>query len=141
MRLSILSLLLVLPFLAACDSSTPKAPASVTTTPAATTKPAATKPAAVPATFPIGARPMLGTWAADLASCGDPAKETTVSATSYAVGTKSCDLVLKDNGDGTFAATCGKQAMTMTPIFGPTGEGIRIKVGDAKPTNVFRCRR
>lgn len=84
---------------------------------------------------------MLGTWASDLANCGDVAALTTVSATSYAVGTKSCELALKDNGDGTFAATCGKQAMTMTPIFGPTGEGIRIKVGDAKPTNVFRCGR
>ena len=76
-----------------------------------------------------------------MASCGDAAKVTTISATSYLVGGKSCDLTLKDNKDGSFTATCGKQAMTMTPIFGPTGEGIRIKAGDAKPTNVFRCRR
>ena len=139
MRLSILSLLLVLPFLAACDSSTPKAPAGGTAT-TAPAKPAATKPAAtVPASFPIGARPMLGTWAADLANCGDAAKLLTVSATTYAVAGKSCDLAVTDSKDGSFAATCGKQKMTLTPIFGPSGEGIRIVQGDAKPVNVFRC--
>jgi hypothetical protein len=141
MRLSSLCLLLVLPFLAACDSNTPKAPGGDSAT-AAPSKPAATKPAAtVPANFPIGARPMLGTWAADLGNCGDTARILTVSATTYAVGTKSCDLTLADNKDGSFAATCGSQKMTLTPIFGPTGEGIRIAQGDAKPTNVFRCSR
>jgi len=139
MRLSSLSLLLVLPFLVACDSNTPKAPSGSNAT-AAPTKPVATKPAVtVPASFPIGARPMLGTWAADLGNCGDTAKLLTVSASTYAVGAKSCDLALADNKDGSFAATSGKQQMTLTPIFGPSGEGIRIAQGDAKPTNVFRC--
>lgn len=64
-----------------------------------------------------------------------------MTASSYDVGGKTCELALKDNKDGTFAATCGKQNMTLTPIFGPSGEGIRIAVGDAKPTNVFRCGR
>ncbi|MDC9826166.1 hypothetical protein PRN20_20725 [Devosia sp. ZB163] len=138
MRLASLSLLLVLPLLAACDNS-PKAPTGNAAAPA---KPAATKPAAtVPATFPLGARPMLGTWAADVSACADPALVTTVSATSWDVGGKSCELALKDNKDGTFAATCGKQNMTLTPIFGPTGEGIRVAAGEGKPTNVFRCRR
>jgi hypothetical protein len=140
MRLSSFSLLLVLPFLAACDSNTPKAPTGSAS--AAPGKPAATKPATtVPASFPIGARPMLGTWTADLANCGDAAKVLTVSATSYAVGEKSCNLALADNKDGSFAATCGQQKMTLTPIFGPSGEGIRIAQRDAKPTNVFRCGR
>ena len=140
MRLAILSLLLVLPFVAACDSS-PQAPANGAAT-TAPSKPVATKPVAVvPASFPIGARPMLGTWAADAAACSDAARITTVTASSYDVGGKTCELALKDNKDGTFAATCGKQNMTLTPIFGPNGEGIRIAVGDAKPTNVFRCGR
>ncbi len=138
MRLATLALLLTIPLLAACESS-PKAPAASNSAPA---KPAATKPvAAVPASFPIGARPVLGTWAADGAACADPARLTTVSATSYDVGGKSCELALTDNKDGTFAAICGKQSMTLEPIFGPTGEGIRVKVGDAKPANVFRCSR
>lgn len=138
MRLTAATLLLILPFLAACDSS-PKAPAGDT---AATAKPAATKPAAtIPASFPIGARPMLGTWAVDGAACGDAAKLTKVSATTYDVGGKTCELALTDNKDGTFAASCGQQKMTLTPIFGPSGEGIRVQVGDAKPTNVFRCSR
>lgn len=140
MRLSTLCLLLVLPVLAACDSS-PKAPASNSAN-AAPAKPAVSKPAAaVPAGFPIGARPMLGTWATDSAACADPAKVIAVTASSYDIGGKTCDLALKDNGDGSFAATCGNQRMTLTPIFGPSGEGIRIAAGDAKPTNVFRCKR
>lgn len=143
MRLATASLLLLLPLLAACDSS-PKPPAgeAAGTTKPAVTKPAATKPtAAIPASFPITARPMLGRWAADGAACADAAKLTTVSATSYDVGGKTCELALKDNNDGTFSATCGEQNMTLTPIFGPSGEGIRVKVGDAKPSNVFRCGR
>jgi hypothetical protein len=140
MRLSPLTLLLVLPFLSACESSSPKAPSgSAAATPA---KPVVTKaPVVAPAGFPNGARPMLGTWAPDLAACRDPAKVITVAAATYSVGGKSCDLALKDNKDGTFAATCGKQTMTLTPIFGPTGEGIRIAAGESKPANVFRCSR
>jgi hypothetical protein len=138
MRLAKLTLLLVLPFLVACDNS-PKAPGGDA---AAATKPAVAKPSTtVPATFPIGARPMLGKWAADAVACTDAAKITTVSATSYDIGGKSCELSLKDNKDGTFAATCGAQTMTLTPIFGPSGEGIRVAAGEAKPANVFRCGR
>lgn len=140
MRLATFCLLLVLPLLAACDNS-PKAPAGDGAT-VAPSKPVATKPvAAVPASFPIGARPMLGTWAADAVACTDAAKVTTVSATSYDLGGKACELALKDNKDGTFAATCGQQNMTLTPIFGPSGEGIRVAMGNAKPANVFRCGR
>ena len=141
MRLSPLTLLLVLPLLAACEGNAPKAPSGNTsaTTPA---KPVATKaPAVAPAGVPNGARPMLGKWTADLANCTDPAQVITVAAATYSVGDKICDLALKDNKDGTFAATCGKQTMTLTPIFGPSGEGIRIAAGEAKPTNVFRCSR
>ncbi len=140
MRLSSLFVFAVLPLLAACDSSTPKAPAT-TGASTATAQPEATPPApaAVPAKFPIGARPMLGTWAADASGCAEASLVTTVTPTSYSAGGKSCDIALTDNKDGTFTATCGAQKLVMTPIFGPTGEGIRIAAGDAKPTNVFRC--
>ncbi len=145
MRLSSLCLLAILPFLAACDSSAPKAPAAdAGTKVAAATEvtPAQTPPktaVSVPARFPISARPMLGTWAADASGCADAKQTTVVTATSYVVGGRSCDIALADNKDGTFSTTCGQQNLKMTPIFGPTGEGIRIAVGDAKPANVFRC--
>lgn len=138
MRLLPLSLLLVLPLLAACDSNTPTAPAAdapTAVTPAKT--PATGKTPAATAKLPPGARPLIGSWAA--ADCSDTKGLTVVSATSYAVGGKSCDIELTDNKDGTFSATCGKQDLKMTPIFGPAGEGIRIAAGDAKSSTVFRC--
>ena len=137
MRLLPFSLLLVLPLLAACDSNTPKAPAAeapATVTPAKA--PAPGEPATT-AKLPAGARPLIGSWAA--ADCTDTAGLTVVSATSYAVGGKSCDIALSDNKDGTFSATCNKQDLKLTPIFGPAGEGLRIAVGDAKARTVFRC--
>ena len=141
MRLLPLSLLLVLPLLAACDSNTPKAPAA--NAPAAVTPakaPATDKTPAAPgatAKLPPGARPLIGSWAA--ADCTDAAGLTVVSATSYSAAGKSCDIALSDNRDGTFSATCNKQDLKLTPIFGPAGEGIRIAVGDAKSSTVFRC--
>lgn len=142
MRLLPLSLLLVLPLLAACDSgNTPKAPA--TEAPAATTPakaPATGKTPATPAAtakLPPGARPLIGSWAA--LDCTDKTGLTVVSATSYSAGGKSCDIALSDNKDGTFSATCNKQDLKLTPIFGPAGEGIRIAVDDAKSSTVFRC--
>ncbi len=133
MRLALLALI-ALPLLAACDSSSPPAQQTAAQ-PAA--KPAASKPAA-PANFPFNARPLLGTWGADAAQCTGSA--IVVTATTYAVGTRSAELKLTDNGDGTFAATAGNQRMTLTPIFGPAGEGIKIAQGEGKPVNVFRCR-
>ena len=141
MRLLPLSLLLVLPLLAACDSNTPKAPgadAPAAATPVKT--PATGKTPTTPAAatkLPAGARPLIGSWAA--ADCTDVKGLTVVSATSYAVGGKSCNIALADNKDGTFSATCNKQALKLTPIFGPSGEGIRVAVGDAKSSTVFRC--
>lgn len=143
MRLPALSLLLVLPLLAACDSNTPQAPSgdAAKAIPAKAAVATTSAAAAVPGDFPIGARPLLGTWAADPGSCGDPNSVQKFSPTSYEVGDRSCDLALADNGDGSFAASCGSRKLTLTPIFGPSGEGIRIAEGDAKPTNVFRCSR
>ncbi|WP_055048981.1 hypothetical protein [Devosia sp. A16] len=143
MRLLPLSLLLVLPLLAACDSgNTPKAPSAeapaAAVTPAKT--PATGKTPATPAStakLPPGARPLIGSWAA--LDCTDKTGLTVVSATSYSAGGKSCDIAFSDNKDGTFSATCNKQTLKLTPIFGPSGEGIRIAVGDAKPNTVFRC--
>lgn len=142
MRLLPLSLLLVLPLLAACDSNTPKAPA--TEAPAAAATPAKTPatgkvPTAPAATakLPPGARPLIGTWAA--LDCTDKTGLTVVSASKFTAAGKSCDIALSDNKDGTFSATCNKQDLKLTPIFGPAGEGIRIAVGDAKSSTVFRC--
>ena len=134
MRLAALAVL-ALPLLAACESSTPPAQTSNASAPPA--KPAAVRPVA-PVDFPFNARPLLGTWGVDAASCSSNA--TVVTATTYAVGGKSSDLQLTDNKDGSFTATIGGQRLTLTPIFGPPGEGIRVAAGDAKPTNVFRCR-
>jgi len=134
MRLIALSLLLVAPILAACDSGTP--PAQTSTAASTPAKPAAVKPAA-PAGFPFNARPLLGTWGTDAEQCAGNA--VVVTATTYAVGAQSAALTLTDNGNGTFAATAGNQKMTLEPIFGPAGEGIRIAQGSGKPTNVFRC--
>lgn len=134
-------LLLALPLLAACDSNTPKAPADQ----AAATAPARVTPAKTPiastAKLPPGARPLIGSWATDLSACGATEAVTVVSATSYAVGGKSCDIALADNKDGTFSTSCGNQQLSLTPIFGPTGEGIRIAAGEGKPATVFRCKK
>lgn len=143
MRLLPLSLLLVLPLLAACDSGNPpKAPSAETpaasSTPAKT--PAAGKTPATPAAaakLPPGARPLIGSWAA--LDCADKTGLTVISASRYSAGGKSCDIAFNDNKDGTFGASCNKQTLKLTPIFGPAGEGIRIAVGDAKPSTVFRC--
>lgn len=142
MRLLPLSLLLVLPLLAACDSgNTPKAPAAEA--PAAVTPakaPATGKTPAAPAAtakLPPGARPLIGSWAAQ--DCTDKTGLTVVSASKFSAAGKSCDIALNDNKDGTFSATCNKQDLKLTPIFGPAGEGIRIAVGDAKSSTVFRC--
>ena len=142
MRLLPLSLLLVLPLLAACDSgNTPKAPsaeAPAAVTPAKTpaTGQAPTTPAAT-AKLPPGARPLIGSWAA--LDCTDKTALIVVSASKFSAAGKSCDIALSDNKDGTFSATCNKQDLKLTPIFGPSGEGIRIAMGDAKSSNVFRC--
>ncbi len=141
MRLTLLSALAIVPLLAACgDAGTPPAPTSTTpaTTPAATA-PAASRPVA-PASFPISARPLLGTWGADAAQCSGSAA-TVITATSYSAGGTSCELTLTDNGDGSFATACNGQTIVLTPIFGPPGEGIRIAAGSAQSTNVFRCSR
>lgn len=138
MRLLPLSPLLILPLLAACDSgNTPKAPSAETPAAVTPAKTPAGKTPAAPATLPPGARPLIGSWAA--LDCTDKAGLTVVSATTFSAGGKSCDIALSDNKDGTFSAICNKQDLKLTPIFGPAGEGIRIAMGDAKSSTVFRC--
>jgi hypothetical protein len=143
MRLLPLSFLLILPLLAACNNdSTPKAPSAEAPAAAATPAkaPATGKTPAAPAAtakLPPGARPLIGSWAA--LDCTDKTGLTVVSASKFSAAGKSCDIALNDNKDGTFSATCNKQELKLTPIFGPSGEGIRIAVGDAKSSTVFRC--
>lgn len=120
--------------LAACDSSPP---------PAQTSKPAVTvpvaKPAAKPAAtnLPAAARPLLGTWSETLANCGG-ASDVSITATTYTSPARTCPVALKADGDG-FALDCGGTAMTLVPVFAPTGEGIRVSVGGGKPTTLLRC--
>lgn len=141
------ALVLTLPLLlAACDNNPPQPNAPAAEAPAA--QPAAETPAAQPAS-PAGAaaEPLFGNWAADPASCGTP---IVISATSFQGAENSCEITsLTDNGDGTFTAamSCNSQGQTaqesvsMEPIFGPTGEGVRLTYLDrgGDPVTVFRC--
>ncbi len=140
--LTVLPLTLVL---AACDSS-PK-PAATTPAPAAT--PAVTQPAAPAAQSSGNASldPLIGSWASSPANCGAP---ITIAANSFKGAENSCEISgWTDNGDGTFTAamSCNSQGqkadekITMTPLFGPQGEGIRLAYNDrgGDPVTVFRC--
>lgn len=127
--------------LAACgNSSTP--PAS---TPQAST-PAATKPAAT-TTASADLQPMIGDWAAESVGCASP---ISIAANSFKGAENSCEITgWTDNKDGTYTAamscnsqgTAAKENVTMTPIFGPQGEGIRLAYNDrgGDPVTVFRC--
>lgn len=129
--------------LAACDSSPPPAQTSkpAVTAPAKPTAKPATTPAAQPAaTLPAAARPLIGTWAEALASCGDAATTVTITASTYTSAARSCAITLKADGDG-FALDCGGTAMTLVPVFAPSGEGIRQSVGGSKATTLLRCSR
>lgn len=123
--------------LAACDSSPPPAQTSkpAVTAPAAPAAKPAAKPAAT--SLPAAARPLLGTWSETLANCG-AASDVSISATTYTSPARTCPLTLKADGDG-FALDCGGTAMTLVPVFAPTGEGIRVSVGGGKPTTLLRC--
>src|SRR5690242_168097 len=92
MRLLPLTLLLVLPLLAACDSgNTPKAPSAEAPAAVAPAKaPATGKTPATPAAtakLPPGARPLIGTWAAT--DCTDKTALTVVSASKFSAAGKS----------------------------------------------------
>ena len=130
--------------LAACDSDQP--PAAQNNTPAATVEAPAAAVPAQPATsntaaVPAGARPLLGTWAADLAQCGTSAATVSISTTRYESAARSCDVALADAGNGTYSLDCAGDALTLTPVFAPSGEGINISVGGARPETVLRCSR
>lgn len=102
---------------------------------------------AAPAADPDTA-PLFGSWAVTPANCGTP---IVISATRFEGAENSCDITgLADNGDGTFTAalSCtgeGQKAserIAMTPLFGPSGEGIRLNYLDrvGEPVTVFRCK-
>lgn len=142
LALSVLPLTLAL---AACDSS-PK--------PTATTEqaaiPAAATPAATPAAGSTGNAqldPLVGNWAADPASCGTP---ISIAANSFKGAENSCEITgWTDNGNGTYTAAMSctgegqtvTEKITMTPLFGPQGEGVRLVYDDrgGEPVTVFRC--
>lgn len=131
---------IALPLLAACSNDQPPAkPAAETpavTTPAAVTP---AQPAAVK--VPAGAAPLIGTWAPTLDGCGDQKAVTVITATNYASPADSCEISLQPNEDGSFSTTCGKNRMTLTPVFAPTGEGVNVVVGEGKRQTILRCKR
>ncbi|WP_417308921.1 hypothetical protein [Devosia sp.] len=148
MRLFALAALITLPVLAACSNDTPPAQAPVEApaveAPAdpapATPAPAAEAPAATPATLPAGAKPLIGTWAVDLANCGSTDAVVTVTASRIESANRSCDIALSDAGNGTFTTSCGDESLTLIPVFAPSGEGINIDTANGRET-VLRCTR
>jgi hypothetical protein len=134
--------------LAGCDSS-PKP----TTNTQQSAQPAAAAPATptvTPAAAPTGnaqLAPLVGNWAASPANCSAPIQ---IAENSFKGAENSCEITgWTDNGDGTFTAamSCNSQGqtakenITMTPLFGPQGEGIRLAYDDrgGDPVTVFRC--
>jgi hypothetical protein len=148
---------LMLPLLAGCGGGNTPAPASSqpAEVPAMTStmQPAADEtstmqagPAAdagqapvAPTALPAAARPLLGTWAADLSQCTDGSAATVITPAQFDGPGRSCPLALTDNGDGSFALACGSENLKMTPVFTPTGEGITLIYGDNSKQTVLRC--
>ncbi len=108
--------------------------------------PAAEAPAQPAAPADAETAPLFGSWAVDPANCGTP---ITISATRFEGAENLCDITsLEASGDGfTASLTCTSQGQTssekisMTPLFGPQGEGIRLQYVDrgGDPVTVFRC--
>ena len=146
MRLFALAALLTLPVLAACSNDAPpaeapvQAPAVEAPAAPATPAPAAEAPAATPASLPAGAKPLIGTWAADLSNCGTESAEVTITASRLESANRSCDIAVTDQGDGTFTTSCGNESLTLIPVFAPSGEGINIDTANGRET-VLRCAR
>lgn len=144
MRLATVVIAVALPLLAACSNDQAPKPAAETPAPtptvAAPAESAPATPAATTAALPAGAEPLLGTWAATLSDCTNPAAVTTITATSYASPAGKCEMNLKPQGDG-FVTTCGGAQMSLTPVFAPSGEGVNVVVGDGKRQTILRCTR
>lgn len=148
--------LLALPLLlSACDQNTtpPASEAAPAAEVAAPVEPVTPAPAPEPAVAAPAASsnldtgPITGSWATTPANCATPIM---ISASSFAGAENACDInQLTDNGDGTMTAalSCQSEGQTatesvkMTPLFGPTGEGIRIEYLDrgGEKITVFRC--
>lgn len=145
LALSVIPLTLAL---AACDSAPKPEAAKPAATPPAAAAPSQPATPAAPAAQPATAsatealKPVIGGWATEPANCGAP---VTIAANSFAGTDGNCEISgWTDNGDGTLTAamSCGSASkkITMTPIFGPQGEGIRMADGSGgKPVTVFRC--
>lgn len=128
------------PLLAACDSGQPPAkPAAEVAAPAKV--PAKSPDSPLKTGLPVGAQPLLGSWSADLAACGDAGSLTVITATSLASAARSCDIALVANKDGSFSTACGSEKLNLMPVFAPTGEGINLVVGEGKRQTLLRCTR
>lgn len=126
---------------AACGSAEPAPrPALEAPAKAAPVEPAVSKPS-TPTRLPPGAQPLLGTWSADLATCGDQRSVVVISAGRLTSAARTCDITLVDNNDGSFAAACGEETLHLTPVFAPSGDGINLVVDDGKRETLLRCGR
>lgn len=148
-------LLLILPVLAACDSSPPPAaPAAEAAAAPAADAPAAPVPDDAPAATDAATAPLFGTFAADLGWCdGDGNGDgfpVTITPTQFEGRENICAInEINDAGDGSFEAhlTCTAEGQTvderlvLVPIFAPTGEGLRIVYADrgGESTTLLRC--
>lgn len=140
--------LLALPLLlAACDQNATPPAAEVPAVDATVAAPAQPQPAPAE-TAELDLAPLSGNWAASPANCATP---IVISPTAFEGAENVCEITQwTDNGDGslTAAMTCqaagetNSESIRMTPIFGPTGEGIRFEYLDrgGDPVTVFRCR-
>ncbi len=127
--------------LAACGGTEPSPrPAADAPAKAAPAEAVAEKPSA-PAKLPAGALPLIGTWSADLATCGTQRSIVVISASRLTSAARTCDFMLVDNKDGSFTATCGTETLRLTPVFAPSGEGINLEADGGKRETLLRCGR
>ena len=139
-----LTVLLLPLVLAACDTNTPAPTSEQPASEPAAQTPATPAASAAPAS---DTAPLFGTWGVDAPVCSMP---IVIAETSFQGAENSCDITeLADNGDGTFTASLAclsegesaNERISMEPIFGPVGEGLRLTYLDrgGDPVVVFRC--
>lgn len=130
--------------LAACSNTEAPAPAPSSAPPPAAS--AEALPVATAAEDDL--EPLFGTWALDPARCEGPVLR--ISRTRFEGAENGCDITsFTDNGNGSYTAqlrcTAGgssvEEAISMRPIFAPTGEGIDLTYlnRDNLVTTVLRC--
>lgn len=130
--------------LAACSNTETPAPAPSSAPPPAPS--AEAQPVAAAGEADLA--PLFGTWALDPARCEGPVLK--ISQTRFEGAENGCDIAgFTDNGNGSYTAhlRCSaegntvEEAISMRPIFAPTGEGIDLTYLNREnlTTTVLRC--